>query len=121
MRLMAVFDDGDDISLIGTGADEFCEQRSEIEAVFLRNFSEATATRFQWSRKRVTISGGFAVVAITLTIHLNIHDRPLLLPVRWTVALSKRSGRWRWLHRHASTAAKEGTGYPLSASGNLRP
>ena len=34
MRLMAVFDDGDDISLIGTGADEFCERRSEIEAVF---------------------------------------------------------------------------------------
>src|SRR5262249_131776 len=59
MRLMAVFDDGDDISLIGTGTDEFCERRSEIEAVFLRNFSEATATRFQWSRKHVAISGGF--------------------------------------------------------------
>jgi hypothetical protein len=28
MRLMAVFDDGDDISLIGTGVDEFCERRS---------------------------------------------------------------------------------------------
>ena len=120
-RLMAVFDDGDDISLIGTGGDEFCEGRSEIEAVFLRNFSEATATRFQWSRKHVTMSGGFALVAITLTIHLNTHDGPLLVPVRWTVALVERSARWRWLHRHASSAAasqEEGTAYPVSG---LRP
>lgn len=58
-----------------TGADEFCERRSEIEAVLLRNFSEATVTRFQWSRKHVTVCGGFAVVAITLTIHLNTHNR----------------------------------------------
>src|SRR5262249_18747196 len=123
MRLMMVFDDGDDISLIGTGADEFCERRSEIEAVFLRSFSEATATRFQWSRKHVKMSGEFAFVTITLTIPVNTHNGPVLLPVRWTVALSKRSGRWRWLHRHASTAAgsqKEGTAWPVTASGNLR-
>ena len=117
-RLMAVFDDGDDISLIGTGADEFCSGRSEIEAVFLRNFAEATATKFQWHQKHVTVSGGCAVVAITLTIHLETDDGPLSVPVRWTVALIKRSGRWRWLHRHASSAAttqEEGTAYP---SGN---
>ncbi len=38
-RLMALFDDGDDISLIGTGADELCAGRADIKAVFLRNFS----------------------------------------------------------------------------------
>jgi len=117
-RLMTVFDDGDDLSLIGTGDDEFCEDRSEIEAVFLRNFSDATATRFQWHRKHVTVSGGFAVVAIMLTIHLNTEDGALQVPVRWTVSLAQRSGRWRWLHRHASSAAssqKEGTAYPGGA------
>jgi ketosteroid isomerase-like protein len=114
-RLMAVFDDGDDITLIGTGADEFCEVRSDIEAVFLRNFSEATATRFQWHRKHVTVSSRFAVVAVTLTIHLETREGPLLVPVRWSVAMVRRSDRWRWLHRHASSASatqEEGTAYP---------
>ncbi len=114
-HLMAVFDDGDDISLIGTGADELCAGRSAIEAVFLRNFSDATATRFAWHWKHITVANDCAVVAITLTIHLETQDGPLQVPVRWTVSLVRRSGRWRWLHRHASSAAvsqEEGTAYP---------
>ena len=59
-RLMVLFDDGDDISLIGTGSDELCAGRSDIKAVFLRNFSEATATRFQWHWKHVTLTDGYA-------------------------------------------------------------
>ncbi|MCH7777788.1 MAG: nuclear transport factor 2 family protein [Gemmatimonadetes bacterium] len=31
-RLMALFDDGDDISLIGTGADELCAGPADIKA-----------------------------------------------------------------------------------------
>ena len=114
-HLMAVFDDGDDISLIGTGADELGAGRSAIEAVFLRNFSDATATRFAWHWKHITVANDCAVVAITLTIHLETQDGPLQVPVRWTVSLVRRSGRWRWLHRHASSAAvsqEEGTAYP---------
>ena len=118
-RLMAVFDDGDDISLIGTGADELCSGRSDIEAVFLRNFADATATSFQWHWKHVTLTDSSAVVAITLTIHLETQGSPLQVPVRWTVALVRRSGRWRWLHRHASSAAvsqEEGTAYPTGGN-----
>ena len=114
-RLMALFDDGDDISLIGTGADELCTGRSEIKAVFLRNFSEATATRFQWHWKHVTLTNRCAVVAISLTIQLDTQDGPIQVPVRWTVSLVRRSGQWHWLHRHASSAAtsqKEGAAYP---------
>ena len=118
-RLMAVFDNGEDISLIGTGADEFCAGRSEIKAVFLRNFADATATRFQWHWKHVTVTDGSAVVAITLTIHLETDGSPLMVPVRWTVSLARRSDRWRWLHRHASSAAasqEEGTAYPTGGT-----
>ncbi|MCP4386585.1 MAG: nuclear transport factor 2 family protein [Hyphomicrobiales bacterium] len=114
-RLMALFDDGDDISLIGTGADEFCAGRSEIQAVFMRNFSDATASRFQRHWRHVTIAGDSAVVAATMTIHLDTEDGPLQVPVRWTVSLVRRSGQWRWLHRHASSAAasqEEGSAYP---------
>jgi len=116
-RLMAVFDDADDISLIGTGADELCAGRSAIEAVFLRNFSDATATRFEWQWKNVTLAGDCAVVAISLTIHLDTPDGPLRVPVRWTVAMVRRPDGWRWLHRHASSAAatqEEGTAYPAA-------
>ena len=37
-RLMALFDDGDDISLIGTGADELCTGRSKSRPCFLGIF-----------------------------------------------------------------------------------
>ena len=120
-RLMALFGDGDDISLIGTGADELCAGQSEIKDLFLRNFSEATARRFQWHWKHVIPTGNSAVVAITLTIHLDTQDGPIQVPVRWTVALARQSGRWRWLHRHASSAAnsqERGTAYPTGSSGN---
>ena len=46
--LMALFDTGDDISVIGTGADELCAGRSEIRDLFERNFAAATAHRFEW-------------------------------------------------------------------------
>lgn len=116
-RLMALFDDGENISLIGTGGDELCAGRSAIKAVFLRNFSDATATKFAWDWKHVTVTDSNAVVAITLTIHLETQDGLLKVPVRWTVSLVERSGQWRWLHRHASSAAMsqdEGTAYPKS-------
>ena len=120
-RLMALFDDGDNVSLIGTGADELCAGRSAIEALFLRNFSDATATRFAWHWKHVTVAAECAVVAITLTIHIETQDGPLQVPVRWTVSLVRRSGGWRWLHRHASSAAvsqEEGTAYPTGRTGD---
>ncbi len=118
-RLMALFDDSDDISLIGTGADELCAGQADIKAVFLRNFSDATATRFQWHWKHVTLIDGYAVVAISLTIHLDTQEGRIQVPVRWTVSLARRARHWRWLHRHASSAAasqREGTAYPTSGS-----
>jgi len=115
-RLMALFDNGDEISLIGTGLDELCTGHEAIKEVFMRNFSDATATRFEWDWKHVTVTDNCAVVAVTLTIHLNTRDGPAEVPIRWTVSLVQREGAWRWLHRHASTAAtsqEEGTAYPI--------
>jgi uncharacterized protein (TIGR02246 family) len=119
-RLMALFDDGDDISLIGTGADELCTGRSAIREVFLRNFSEASATRFEWDWRHVTVADLCAVVATTLTIHLDTSAGPAQVPVRWTVSMIRRGDNWRWLHRHASVAAssqKEGAAYPDNRAG----
>lgn len=113
--LMNVFDDTENISLIGTGADELCGGREAVKAVFLRNFEEATANQFEWHWKHIIVSGDQAVVAITLTIHLDYQGEALKVPVRWTVALKKKQGRWVWLHRNASAAASsqdEGTAYP---------
>jgi len=115
VALMRVFVDGDDISLIGTGGDELCGGRAAVEKVFLRNFEEATANEFEWHWSHIIVSGDCAVVAITLTIHLEHQGEELNVPVRWTVALTKDQGRWAWLHRHASSAATgqdEGAAYP---------
>ena len=113
--LMRVFVDGDDISLIGTGGDELCGGRDAVKKVFLRNFEEATAHQFEWHWSHIIVSGDCAVVAISLTIHLEYQGDDLMVPVRWTVALKKDRGRWAWLHRHASAAASgqdEGQAYP---------
>jgi ketosteroid isomerase-like protein len=113
--LMSVFDESDDISVIGTGADELCAGRAQVKDLFLRNFGEAQANRFEWHWTHTSVAGDHAVVAVTLTIHLETNGNKLRVPVRWTVVLRRRSGRWAWLHRHASTAAsgqEEGQAYP---------
>lgn len=114
-RLMAIFVDGDSISLIGTGADELCSGRDAIAAVFARNFRDATATRFEWGWKDIAIHGNSATVAITVKIHLTIDGTALVVPVRWTVTLVMYNGAWKWVHRNASAAAdaqSEGSAYP---------
>ncbi len=114
-RLMALFADSDDISLIGTGSDELCAGQDQIREVFDRNFTEATATKFDWHWTQVTILSDSAVVAITLTIHLDVGGSPLQVPIRWTVSLARIGSEWKWMHRHASSAATsqdEGTAYP---------
>lgn len=113
--LMLVFDDDDGISIIGTGADELCAGKKEVKALFLRNFSEASARRFEWHWSHVNLSGDLAVVATTLSIHLDYQGQELTVPIRWTVALKKDNDRWVWVHRHASVASSdqdEGQAYP---------
>jgi ketosteroid isomerase-like protein len=115
--LMEVFDESENISVIGTGADELCVGRAEVRDLFLRNFSEAQANRFEWHWTHVSVVDDQAVVAITLTIHLEMDGKRLQVPIRWTVALRYHADRWRWIHRHASTAASdqsEGHAYPQS-------
>ena len=113
--LMNVFDDTDNISVIGTGADELCVGQAEVKDLFLRNFSEATANRFEWDWVDTRISNDHAVVSVTLTIHLQYMGNQLKVPLRWTVVLKYQNNRWVWIHRHASTAAADqddGQAYP---------
>jgi ketosteroid isomerase-like protein len=113
--LMRVFDASDNISVIGTGADELCVGRAGVRELFLRNFSEATANRFEWHWVDTRISGNHAVMSVTLTLHLEYMQNQLGVPLRWTVVVKNENGRWVWIHRHASTAAAnqdEGQAYP---------
>lgn len=116
IRLMALFVEGDNISLIGTGGDELCSSRDAIASVFSRNFKEATAYHFEWGWKDVAVHGDSATVAISLVIHLTINDSAINVPLRWTVSLVRVGGDWKWVHRHASSAANsqnEGAAYPI--------
>jgi len=112
--LMQVFEDSDDISVIGTGADELCAGRDSVKKLFLRNFAEATANKFEWQWSKMTISNEHAVVAIALIIHIEYQGNNIEIPIRWSVAL-KKINRWVWQHRHASSPASsqnEGQAYP---------
>ena len=117
-RLMAIFIAGDDVSFIGTGGDELCSGRDEIYSVFSRNFNEASATRFQWGWKDVAIHGDAATVAISLVIYMTTDVEAIEVPLRWTVSLVRVGEEWKWVHRHASSAAisqEAGTAYPSGA------
>ena len=116
--LMALFDDGDDVTVIGTGADELCVGPAAIRALFTRNFAEAAAEKFDWHWTKTTIRGDAAVVAATFTIHIDREGEKIVVPLRWTIALRNSNSRWRWLHRHASAAAAnqdDGKAYPTSS------
>ncbi|WP_204113697.1 nuclear transport factor 2 family protein [Shimia biformata] len=116
-RLMAIFVDGDAISLIGTGADELCSGREQVAAVFARNFRDATTHGFDWGWTDISIHGDAATVAVALTLSLTAGDKDMTVPLRWTVSLVRVGGAWKWVHRHASVAAggqEKGTAYPTA-------
>jgi len=113
--MMDLFDNSDNISVIGTGADELCVGLNEVRDLFLRNFEEATATAFNWDWLDIRISENHAVAAVTVTIHLEHNGNELKVPIRWTVVLKNKNGKWVWIHRNASTAASnqdDGQAYP---------
>lgn len=114
-KLMSVFEDSDNISVIGTGSEELCVGRKEVKELFLRNFEEATATKFDWDWIDIRKSDMHAVASITLAIHLKYNGENLTVPIRWTVVLKNTGNRWVWIHRNASTAAvnqDKGRAYP---------
>ncbi len=113
--LMRVFDETDNISVIGTGSDELCVGRAAVKDLFLRNFAEATAKTFEWDWVDTRLSQDHAVIACTLAIHLEYMENQLNVPLRWTVVLKHEHDRWVWIHRHASAAASnqdKGQAYP---------
>jgi len=112
--LMQVFEDSDDICVIGTGGNEICEGREAVSALFLNNFDEATAHKFSWQWININQSANSAIVGAALTIHLEYQGEQLAIPIRWSIAM-KKTNRWVWIHRHASSAATsqdDGQAYP---------
>lgn len=118
--LMAIFATSEAITVIGTGEDELCKGQAAVRTLFLRNFSDASANKFVWNWTQIQHFDEFAVVAVSLNIHLNLpstgnQNSNLSVPIRWTIAMKKLQSKWFWLHRHASTPAtsqKEGKAYP---------
>jgi hypothetical protein len=101
------FDTGDDISIIGTGEDELCSGQGQVRDLLQHNFADATANRFEWHSTQVTVREDTGVIAITLTIHLDIDGEQLQIPLRWTVACKRHQHRRVWLYRHASSAPRK--------------
>lgn len=115
--MMSLFDDSDNISVIGTGEDELCVGRDQVRELFLRNFNEATALKFEWDWIDTRVLDDHAVISVKLKIHLEYLGENLIVPIRWTVVVKKKNDCWVWVHRHASTAAasqKKDQAYPKS-------
>jgi len=56
----------------------------------LRNFNEATATKFEWNWIDIRKSDDHAVASVTLSIHLKYKEDNLIVPIRWTICFKTR-------------------------------
>lgn len=105
--VMAVFEAGDAVSVIGPGEADVCAGRAAVTALFEREFEALRVSRIEWVWRNVLANQDYAVVAARLTHHVETVVGPKAAPMRWSVAMTKRDGAWRWLHRHASLAAPQ--------------
>jgi len=113
----SLFSRDSDVVLFGTGADELWVGYEDVRRQFARNFAEAEAVRFEWTWRHVSGTETSAWAATTANVHVTVGGARRTIPIRFSVALERHDGDWKWVHRHASVAAGgqgAGVAYPVS-------
>lgn len=103
-----------DVVLYGTGADEKRIGPEEIRTQVERDWaqSESAAMLFDWTS--VSAAGSVAWVAIDGAFKFRADGQDGTIPVRVSIVMEKRDGRWLIVHAHFSTRAgaqEEGQSY----------
>jgi ketosteroid isomerase-like protein len=116
--LLALFAPDSDVVLVGTGADERRVGLAEIRAQAERDWAQAEAFAVEWGGTWVSAAGPVAWVTAEAVGRVRAGGQEMELPLRLTVVLEQRGGRWLWMQVHTSvpaTGQAEGESYPETA------
>ena len=116
-RFLSVFAPDPDVVLLGTGADEKRVGLAEIRAQAERDWSQSDAASWEWGWSSISAAGPMAWAAVDAVGQITVAGQDIRLPLRLTLVLEQRDGRWLWVQAHASIPAQEqaeGESFPTS-------
>jgi len=116
---LALFAPDPDVVFIGSGADERCIGLDEVKAEFERAFAQSEEASIQLGWYSVSAAGSVAWVASDAVIQAKVSGQEISFPVRITIVLEQRGGRWLVVQSHDSLPAaeqKEGESWPTGPS-----
>ena len=106
-RLMSHAVPDNDVILIGTGADERRVGPAEIRIQAERDWSQSDSATFDLNWTSVSAAGSVAWVAAEGVVRASAGGQEVTLPIRMTIVLEQRNGKWLLAQAHASFAAQE--------------
>ena len=116
-KMMALFSDGDDLVVIGTGADERKVGKAEARSLFKRDWAQSEASSIIYNWKQVSITGDVAWATADATVYARVAQREIHLPIRLTLVMKRSGARWSIVHWHASVPAsgqQSGGAWPMN-------
>lgn len=106
-RLMSLTAPDSDVMLIGTGADERRVGQADIRAQAERDWSQSENAAFDFTWTSVSAAGPVAWIAAEGVVRASAGGQEAALPVRMTMVLEQRDGKWLLLQAHGSFPAPE--------------
>lgn len=93
---------GDDVVLVGTGADEVRFGLADARAQVERDMAQADELSFQMDNVRINLVGEAAFVYADVVFAGIAAGSPFEIPVRWTAGLLQTGDGWRFAQFHVS-------------------
>lgn len=105
-----------DVIFIGTGADEKGFGLAGVKDDWERAFAQSETSSIELEGSSVSAAGPVAWVVSDAIIRAKVSEQEISFPMRATIVLERRSGKWLIVQSHASVPAagqKEGESWPI--------
>ncbi|HNC23708.1 MAG TPA: nuclear transport factor 2 family protein [Opitutaceae bacterium] len=100
---MALFDDSDEIMIIGSDVGEVCKGRKGVEGFIKWIYSQKFTFAFDLKEVAVHQEGDFAwVYEDGNMLHVRTDGKVTKIPYRFALTMVKRGDQWRWQLFHGS-------------------
>jgi ketosteroid isomerase-like protein len=116
--LMSLFVPDNDVTVIGTGADEKRIGLAEIRMQLKRDFSQSTGISAELGWYLISAAGIVAWIAADCLFRVRTGDQEIKLPLRLTAILEQRADQWLISQWHVSipdAGQSEGASWTLPA------
>lgn len=113
--VLARFSPDADVSLLGTGEDEYRRGLAAVETQITRDWAQTDAIAMRFPDPDVSASGDVAWTVARGAFEISAGGQQMTMPARATFVLERREGGWRIAQAHFSTPAagqEEGSSIP---------